>query len=117
MRAKDLPRSAPADAFADHIPAVSWLAAGGNGAYFFPKAMPTYIYETVPAKKGARVKRYEIRQSIKDAALTQHPETQEPIRRVLADSVSVITSSSSSGGGQPHRHTHSCGCGAGGCGR
>ena len=81
------------------------------------QAMPTYIYETVPAKKGARVKRYEIRQSIKDAALTQHPETREPIRRVLADSVSVLTSSSSSSSGPAHRHTHSCGCGAGGCGR
>ena len=80
--------------------------------------MPTYIYETVPAKKGARVKRYEIRQSIKDDALTQHPETREAIRRVLADSVSVITSSSSSSSSGPaHRHTHSCGCGAGGCGR
>lgn len=77
--------------------------------------MPTYIYETVPAKKGGSVKRYEIRQSIKDAALTRHPETREAIRRVLADSVSVLTSSSSSGGG--HAHTHSCGCGAGGCGR
>ncbi len=77
--------------------------------------MPTYIYETVPARKGARVKRYEIRQSIKDAALREHPETKEPIRRVLADSVSVLTPSSSSGGARAH--THACGCGAGGCGR
>ncbi len=76
--------------------------------------MPTYIYETIPEKKGGRVKRYEIRQSIKDAALHEHPETKEPIRRVLADRVSVLTSSSSSGS---HAHTHSCGCGAGGCGR
>jgi len=79
--------------------------------------MPTYIYETVPAKKGAPVKRYEIRQSIKDAALTQHPETKEAIHRVLADSVSVITSSGSSSAPSSHKHTHSCGCGAGGCGR
>lgn len=77
--------------------------------------MPTYIYETVPAKKGGRVKRYEIRQSIKDAALQKHPETQEPIRRVLADSVTVLTSSPAPVRG--HAHTHSCGCGAGGCGR
>jgi predicted nucleic acid-binding Zn ribbon protein len=96
--------------------AVSWLAAGESGAYFLI-AMPTYIYETVPTKKGARVKRYEIRQSIKDAALTKHPETQEPIRRVLADTVSVITSSSTTGSRPAHTHTHSCGCGAGGCGR
>jgi predicted nucleic acid-binding Zn ribbon protein len=78
--------------------------------------MPTYIYETVPAKKGGPVKRYEIRQSIKDAALTTHPETQETIRRVLADSVNVLTSSAAPSGGR-HTHTHSCGCGAGGCGR
>jgi predicted nucleic acid-binding Zn ribbon protein len=83
----------------------------------FQHVMPTYIYETLPAKKGARVKRYEIRQSIKDTALTEHPETREPIRRVLADSVSVITSSGSSSPASSHKHTHSCGCGAGGCGR
>lgn len=79
--------------------------------------MPTYIYETVPAKKGGTVKRYEIRQSIKDAALQKHPETNEPIRRVLADTVNVLTSSPSSSGGRAPAHTHSCGCGAGGCGR
>lgn len=86
-------------------------AASGYRAF----AMPTYIYETVPAKKGGRVKRYEIRQSIKDSALTKHPETGESIHRVLADTVSVLTSSPSSG--SSHTHTHSCGCGAGGCGR
>lgn len=78
--------------------------------------MPTYIYETVPSKKGGRVKRYEIRQSIKDTPLARHPDTGESIRRVLADTVSVITSSSASPG-KPHAHTHSCGCGSGGCGR
>ena len=72
--------------------------------------MPIYVYETIPARKGARPKRYEIKQSIKDAAFIKHPQTGEPIKRIIAGSVGVLTSS-------PARHTHtpSCGCGAGGC--
>lgn len=75
--------------------------------------MPTYVYETV--KKGAKPRRYEIRQSIKDAALTRHPETGEPIRRIIAAGANLLTSSSSPSPG--HTHTSSCGCGHGGCGR
>ncbi len=78
--------------------------------------MPTYVYETVPAKKGARAKRYEIKQSIKEAALTRHPETGEPLKRVISGGVGLLTSSASSSGSS-HRHTSACGCGAGGCGR
>ncbi len=72
--------------------------------------MPIYVYETIPAKKGAKPKRYEIKQSIKDAAFVNHPQTGEPIRRIIAGGVGVLTSST---GG--HTHTPSCGCGAGGC--
>lgn len=78
--------------------------------------MPTYIYETIPAKAGSKPKRFEIKQSIKDSALKKHPETGEPVRRVISGGIGVITSSSSAPSGG-HRHTHSCGCGAGGCGR
>ncbi len=74
--------------------------------------MPTYVYETLP-KKGAKVRQFEIRQSIKDAALTKHPETGEPIQRVIWGGIGVLTSSSPASGG--HRHTGSCGCGHGGC--
>jgi hypothetical protein len=42
--------------------------------------MLTYVYETLP-RAGKAVRRYEIRQSIKDAPLTKHPTTGEPIRR------------------------------------
>jgi len=76
--------------------------------------MPTYVYETVPAKKGGKVRRYEIKQSIKDSALATHPETGEPIKRVIAGQVGLLGTSASGGG---HRHTSACGCGAGGCGR
>lgn len=46
--------------------------------------MLTYVYETLP-RAGKRVRRYEIRQSIKDAPLTKHPETGEPIRRCIVN--------------------------------
>ena len=73
--------------------------------------MPTYVYETIPAKKGAMPKRYEIKQSIKDAAFIKHPQTGEPIKRIIAGGVGVLTSPS----GSSPTHTPSCGCGAGGC--
>ncbi|MFZ0711405.1 MAG: hypothetical protein WAM53_15315 [Terrimicrobiaceae bacterium] len=72
--------------------------------------MPTYVYETIPSKKGAKPKRYEIKQSIKEAALAKHPETGEPIKRIIAGGIGVLTSSPAA-----HSHTPSCGCGAGGC--
>ncbi len=71
--------------------------------------MPTYVYETIPAKTGAKTKRYEIRQSIKDAALKKHPETGESVRRVIAGGVGVLKSGSSSPAS--HCHNSSCGCG------
>ena len=76
--------------------------------------MPTYVYETIPAKKGTSPKRYELKQSIKDAAFTKHPETGEPIKRIISGGIGVLTSSSGSHA-HPHAHTPSCGCGAGGC--
>jgi hypothetical protein len=44
--------------------------------------MPTYIYETIPAK-GKKPKRFELWQLMKDAALTKHPKTGEPVRRII----------------------------------
>ena len=46
--------------------------------------MPTYEYETIPQKKGQKPKRFEVQQSMKDDALTKHPETGEPVRRVIS---------------------------------
>jgi hypothetical protein len=44
--------------------------------------MITYVYETLP-QPGKKVRRFELLQSIKDAPLTKHPETGEPIRRCV----------------------------------
>lgn len=75
--------------------------------------MPTYVYETVPAKGGrSQPKTFEIRQSILDPPLTSHPVTGEPVRRVISGGAAILTPSAKapaprSGGG--------C-CGGGSCG-
>jgi predicted nucleic acid-binding Zn ribbon protein len=53
--------------------------------------MTTYIYETVPSQPGARPVRFEVRQSMKDAPLTHHPETGEPVRRIVAGGYGIVT--------------------------
>jgi predicted nucleic acid-binding Zn ribbon protein len=63
----------------------------------------TYLYETIPSHEGEEVKRYEIQQSMHDPALTVHPETGEPIRRVILGGWGLITGKSpapTSGGGK-----------------
>ena len=74
--------------------------------------MATYIYETIDPKKPAR--RFELKQSMKDAPLTEHPETGEPIRRVITGGYGYASKghapkASDLGGG------NSCGSGACGC--
>ena len=45
--------------------------------------MATYIYETIPKDASRRAVRFEIQQSMTEKARTKHPETGEPIRRVI----------------------------------
>lgn len=71
----------------------------------------TYLYETVPANKGDQVKQYEIKQSAEEAPLTVHPETGEPIRRVILGGWGLVNA-------KPIRGLTSsgdCGCGPNGC--
>ncbi len=49
--------------------------------------MPTYVYET----EGKRPKRYEFFQRMSEEAFTQHPETGEPIHRVPAGGIGILT--------------------------
>lgn len=70
--------------------------------------MATYIYETTD--ETGPVKRFEIQQSMKDAPLTRHPETGEPIRRVISGGYGVMAK----GGGQndaPSAQSAGGGCG------
>lgn len=52
--------------------------------------MTTYVYETIPQRDGEEPKRFEVRQSMNDAPLTRHPETGEPVRRVIAGGFGFI---------------------------
>jgi predicted nucleic acid-binding Zn ribbon protein len=58
--------------------------------------MATYIYETVPDFPDVPVRRFEIKQSMMDAALTRDPQTGEKVRRVIAGGIGFVTGARSS---------------------
>jgi len=67
--------------------------------------MPTYIYET---QESSPI-RFEVKQSMRDEALTHHPQTGVPVRRIISGGFGFIQKSA-----QPTRPP---GCdGVGGCG-
>lgn len=69
--------------------------------------MATYVYETVKRP----IRRYEIKQSMKDDALRVHPETGEEIKRVITGGFGYMPKS----GAAPQPTASHC-CGGGGCG-
>jgi predicted nucleic acid-binding Zn ribbon protein len=71
--------------------------------------MPTYVYETIPEVEGQQPKRFEIRQSMKDAPLTQDPDSGLPVRRVIVGGTGVM------GGGSAGTAPSGGSCGTG-CG-
>jgi predicted nucleic acid-binding Zn ribbon protein len=76
-------------------------------------SVPIYVYETVPQVAGEAAERFELRQPMSDAPLTQHPESGAPVRRVLSGG--LVTFTQGTGGGEA-----ACGMpmpkGMGGCG-
>jgi len=74
--------------------------------------MTTYVYETVPSKPGQKPRYFEIKQGMKDAPLTKHPETGDPIRRVVLGGFGVLKSGAKT---KSADDTGGCGCGPGGC--
>lgn len=52
--------------------------------------MTTYVYETIPSRPDVLPQQFEVQQSMNDAPLTQHPETGEPVRRVIAGGFGFI---------------------------
>jgi predicted nucleic acid-binding Zn ribbon protein len=71
--------------------------------------MPTYVYETT----GAQKRRFEVRQSMKDAALTHDPETGEPVKRLISGGYGIMQKATFTKA--PASRGHQC-CGGGGCG-
>ena len=74
--------------------------------------MTTYVYQTIPPKPGEKPRYFEIRQNMKDAPLTNHPKTGEPIRRVVLGGYGVLKSAETSR--EPASDDGGCGCGPGG---
>lgn len=68
--------------------------------------MPTYVYETVKRP----IRRYEIKQSMKDEALCTHPETGEEIRRVISGGFGYMAKGRGSAPAPSHGCGHGCGC-------
>ncbi len=58
--------------------------------------MTTYVYETIPKIPGVEPRRFELRQSMKDAPITVDPQTGEPVRRVITGGYGLIAQKSSS---------------------
>ena len=75
--------------------------------------MTTYVYETIPRMPGEEPRRFEVRQSMNDQPLANHPETGEPVRRVVLGGFGIKTSAKPQRPSRPPSG-HSC-CG-GGCG-
>lgn len=46
--------------------------------------MATYIYETIPQTEEEPVLRFELKQSMEDEPLTPHPDSGQPVRRVIS---------------------------------
>jgi predicted nucleic acid-binding Zn ribbon protein len=59
-----------------------YLLAGNHPPAVYFSSMPIYVYEIIN-EDGTPGDRFEIHQSMKDDALRQHPETGQPVRRVL----------------------------------
>jgi predicted nucleic acid-binding Zn ribbon protein len=52
--------------------------------------MPTYLYETIPTSCCEEPKHYEFQQSMNDAPLTHHPDTGEPIKRIILGGYGIL---------------------------
>lgn len=73
--------------------------------------MPTYVYEAISTDSGV-AERFEVRQGFDEPALTVHPTTGAPVRRVISGGLAVIPNSTSSDAPQ-----HGCGPATCQCGR
>jgi predicted nucleic acid-binding Zn ribbon protein len=73
--------------------------------------MPTYVYETIPQTESDAALRFEVRQSMNDKPLTQHPETGAPVRRLISGGTGVMGGSTAA----PSAPRGGGGCGTG-CG-
>ena len=68
--------------------------------------MTTYIYETIPADEASEPRVFEFQQRMTDKPLTQHPETGDPVRRIISGGLGIMQK-----GGAPAPSSCGSGCG------
>jgi len=69
--------------------------------------MPVYVYETIPQLPDQPVRRFELKQSMSDDALSRDPHSGEPVRRVISGGYGLMLKGEAGGAGD---------CSAGACG-
>ena len=52
--------------------------------------MTTYVYETIPADEASEPRVFEFQQRMTDKPLTHHPETGEPVRRIISGGLGIM---------------------------
>jgi predicted nucleic acid-binding Zn ribbon protein len=52
--------------------------------------MTTYVYATIPADTSSEPCVFEFQQRMTDKPLTQHPETGEPVRRIISGGLGIM---------------------------
>ena len=68
--------------------------------------MPTYEYETIPQSDSEKPTKFEVWQQMSDDALTQHPETGQPVRRLISGGLTLMSKK-----GEDDCCKSNCGCG------
>ena len=77
-----------------------------------PADMPTYLYETIPSHPSQPAEQFEVKQSFAEPALTIHPATGAPVRRVISGGIGLMTKSENSlPEPGPGCGPSNCGCG------
>jgi predicted nucleic acid-binding Zn ribbon protein len=71
--------------------------------------MPIYVYETT----GKPTRRFEVKQGMNDAPLTNDPETKQPVRRIITGGYGFIEKGKAEAAPKPTGGGHSCGMGCG----
>lgn len=77
--------------------------------------MPTYVYETIPENDGDPVEQFEVTQRITDAALTAHPDSGKPVRRIISAGGGFISGGSNGSSEVSVAKAPAAHCCGGGC--
>lgn len=56
--------------------------------------MPTYVYETIPQSESEEPTQFEVLQKISDKPLTEHPDTGQPVQRIISAGLAILSKKS-----------------------